>query len=135
MEWTFTLEEIQSVASGVLKHWNGERVIAFHGEMGAGKTTFIHALCDQMLVQDVVGSPTFSLVNEYHSPTHGFIYHIDLYRLNSIEEAVQAGIEDCFYSGNMCLVEWPERVPALLPEDSLDLFLSVVSEATRLIRL
>ncbi len=109
-------------------------VIALHGEMGAGKTTLTHALCDAKGVKDVVSSPTFSIINEYQFEENGQskkIFHIDLYRLKDEEEAVQAGIEDCFYSGHICLVEWPEKTPLLLPDSTQHIYLQVVDAQTR----
>lgn len=109
-------------------------VIALHGEMGAGKTTLTHALCDTKGVKDVVSSPTFSIINEYKFEENGQskkIFHIDLYRLKDEEEAVQAGIEDCFYSGHICLVEWPEKTPSLLPDSTQHIYLQVVDAQTR----
>ncbi|MDQ6815329.1 MAG: tRNA (adenosine(37)-N6)-threonylcarbamoyltransferase complex ATPase subunit type 1 TsaE, partial [Bacteroidota bacterium] len=102
-----------------------------HGDMGAGKTTFIHALCDHLGVTSAIGSPTYSIINEYKSEKIGEIYHMDWYRLKDEEEALQAGVEDYLFSGNFCLVEWPNRAPALLPEDCLHLLISTLDEETR----
>jgi tRNA threonylcarbamoyladenosine biosynthesis protein TsaE len=88
--------------------------------MGAGKTTFIHALCQLKGVTDMVGSPTFSIINEYQFPG-GKIFHLDLYRLKDEEEALRAGVEDVLYSGELCLVEWPDRAPGIFPPGTLDL--------------
>jgi len=102
--------------------------------MGVGKTTFIHALCDAKGVKDVVGSPTFSIINEYVFTEKGQIkkiFHIDLYRLKDEEEAVQAGVEDCLYSDHVCLVEWPENAPGIFPEDTLHVYIKVLDEKTR----
>src|SRR5262249_191772 len=114
------------------QQWGGKKVFAFHGQMGAGKTTFIHALCDVMKVTTAVGSPTFSIINEYGYPG-GVVYHIDLYRLKDEEEAMRAGVEDCLYSGATCLVEWPERAPALFPADTVHVYLEAAEDETRLI--
>jgi tRNA threonylcarbamoyladenosine biosynthesis protein TsaE len=114
------------------------RVIAFHGNMGSGKTTFIHSLCDALGVKDVVGSPTFSIVNEYfflENNKEGKIFHIDLYRLKDEQEAIQAGVEDCLYSDHICLVEWAEKVPSLLPDDSLHVFMESMNAQTRKLRI
>src|SRR5204863_8690333 len=116
----------------------GARVIAFHGNIGAAKTTFIHALCDALGVQDVVGSPTFSIINEYffvQNSEQKKIFHIDLYRLGSADEAVRAGVEDCLYDDHVCLVEWPEKIAALLPPDTLHVFMDFVDEETRKLRI
>ena len=132
-EWTFTMAGIQPVAEA-LWHWAGGRnVLAFHGQMGAGKTTFIHALCNAKRVSSTVGSPTFPIINEYSYPG-GILYHIDLYRLKDEEEAIRAGVEDCLYSGNICLVEWPERVETLFPDDTLHVYIEAINKHTRTIR-
>jgi tRNA threonylcarbamoyladenosine biosynthesis protein TsaE len=132
MEWQFTLDNIKDTARQLWQHANGRTVLAFYGQMGAGKTTFIHALCDEKKVQSTVGSPTFSIINQYNSP-QGMLYHIDLYRLKDEEEAVRAGVEDCLYSGDTCLVEWPERAEGIFPEDTLKLQVRVVDRDTRII--
>ena len=95
-------------------------VFAFYGKMGAGKTTFIKAVCEELGVTDVVNSPTFSIVNEYRSDTTGeLIYHFDFYRIQRLEEVYDMGYEDYFYSGALCFVEWPELVDELLPGDAV----------------
>ena len=134
MNQTFTLDEIQSTAKTFLQFVVHRKVFAFHGQMGAGKTTFIHALCKEWEVKDIVSSPTFSIINEYESKT-GRIFHIDLYRLTDLEEAIQAGVEDCICSGNRCLVEWPEIAAALFPEDTVHVYLYTINEQTRHIRI
>ena len=98
--------------------------------MGAGKTTFIHTLCDLRGVTDVVGSPTFSIINEYLFPG-GMIYHIDLYRLKDEEEALRAGVEDCLYSDHVCLVEWPEKAPGIFPPGTVHAFIEVIDSDSR----
>jgi tRNA threonylcarbamoyladenosine biosynthesis protein TsaE len=132
-EWMFTLDTIQAVAAGFWQRFGGRKVFAFHAQMGAGKTTFIHALCDVMKVSSRVSSPTFSIINEY-GYEGGIVYHIDLYRLKDEEEAIRTGAEDCLYSGNICLVEWPERAPAMFPADTVHVYLEAVDEQTRLMR-
>jgi tRNA threonylcarbamoyladenosine biosynthesis protein TsaE len=134
MEIRFTLEGIQEAASQFWKVAGNAKVFAFHGQMGAGKTTFIHALCDVRGVTSTVGSPTFSIINEYVWPG-GTIFHIDLYRLNDAEEAIRAGVEDCLYSGNTCLVEWPERAAPLFPDDTLSVHIQALDPQTRLLRI
>ncbi|MCZ2460664.1 MAG: tRNA (adenosine(37)-N6)-threonylcarbamoyltransferase complex ATPase subunit type 1 TsaE [Chitinophagales bacterium] len=134
MEWIFSLNEILGTAISFWKEVKDRKVVAFHGPMGSGKTTFIHALCDVKKVRDVVSSPTFSLINEYSFEEKGKelkIYHIDLYRLRSETEAFDAGIEDCLYSGHICLVEWPEKALSLLPEDTLHVYLEAVNADKR----
>lgn len=135
MTLSFTLTEIRKAAEQVFKFGKDKKVWAIHGEMGSGKTTFIHALCENLGVTSTIGSPTYSVINEYKSEKAGTIYHMDWYRLKDEEEAVQAGVEDCLLSGNVCFVEWPDKAPALLPEDCLHVLLTVVDEQTREISL
>ncbi|HTQ66095.1 MAG TPA: tRNA (adenosine(37)-N6)-threonylcarbamoyltransferase complex ATPase subunit type 1 TsaE [Puia sp.] len=130
MEWLVTLKNIQSVAKKIWQQFQGKKVFAFHGYLGAGKTTLIHALCEARQVSSPVGSPTFSIINEYISPD-GKIFHIDLYRLKDEEEAIRAGVEDCLYSGEICLVEWPERAPGIFSSDTIHLFIDTVDRDTR----
>jgi tRNA threonylcarbamoyladenosine biosynthesis protein TsaE len=134
MERLFKLEQINQTAAECWKAVYPKKVIAFHGNMGAGKTTFIHALCKAKKVKDVTGSPTFSIINEYLFEEAGAIkkiYHMDLYRLKDEEEALQAGVEDCLYSGHICLVEWPEKAPELFPPDTVHVFIEVIDSDTR----
>lgn len=134
MELSFTLDTIKDAAVSFWKIANDAGVCAFHGQMGAGKTTFIHALCDVKGVKDPVGSPTFSIINQYSYTEEGRekkLFHIDLYRLRDEEEAMRAGVEDCFYSGDTCLVEWPEKATGLLPGNTLHAELQVTGPASR----
>lgn len=132
MQLESTLENIRQTARRFWELIDGRKVIAFYGNMGAGKTTLIHALCDEKGVTSTVGSPTFSIINEYSYPG-GRIFHIDLYRLKDEEEAVRAGVEDCLYSGDICLVEWPGRAEGILPEDTARIEIQVIDQATRTI--
>ena len=134
MELTVTLSTINEKA---LEFWSAvqsSNVIAFHGQMGSGKTTFIHALCEVLQVSSTISSPTFSIINEYSYP-RGTIYHIDLYRLKDEDEAIRAGVEDCLYSGNVCLVEWPEKAPGIFPETTRHVEIEFVDTQTRRLRL
>ena len=127
MELIFELENIRQAAKKFWEQVQDKKVFAFHGTMGAGKTTFIHALCDIKGVNSTVGSPTFSIINEYSYPD-GNIYHIDLYRLKDEEEAIRAGVEDVLYSGNICLVEWPERIPDLFPDNTIHIYIDAIND-------
>jgi tRNA threonylcarbamoyladenosine biosynthesis protein TsaE len=134
MELTFSLSTIHENATEFWNLFSEPRVIAFYGEMGAGKTTFIHALCDVKGVKDRVGSPTFSIINEYeysNDAGSGIIFHLDLYRLKNEEEAIQAGVEDCLYSGEICFVEWPEKAEGLLPENTLHVSITPIDSSNR----
>ncbi len=138
MEWQFSLTNINEVANSFWKEMGSRKVVAFHGQMGAGKTTFIHALCDAKKVKDVVGSPTFSIINEYAFSENGLegkIYHIDLYRLKDEEEAIRAGVEDCLYGDHICLVEWPEKAAGLFPDDTVHVYLEAVDSQTRKLKI
>lgn len=134
MELNIKLHDIRKMAETVWKVVGDAKVIAFHGEMGSGKTTFIHALCEVKQVSSTIGSPTFSIINEYVFPG-GTIFHIDLYRLEDEGEAIRAGVEDCLYSGNICLVEWPEKAPGIFPENTLNVYLDFIDSQTRRLRL
>ena len=109
------------------------RVFAFHGNMGAGKTTLIKQLCEEMGTQDVVNSPTFAIVNVYDvsTPYVGEVYHFDCYRLKDIREAMDFGAEEYLYSGNYCFIEWPEMISVLLPEDTVDVYIEVLDNGER----
>ena len=131
MDVLFTLPQIKKAAATFLGAVNNHKVIALHGEMGAGKTTFVHALCDELGVQNAVSSPTFSIINEYRTAAGKTVYHLDLYRLKSVQEALDAGVEDCFYSGNLCLVEWPEVAPSIFPENTLHVYIEITGNDER----
>ena len=130
MEIRFQLQDIEAVAGQFWELFPLPTVFAFHGDMGAGKTTFIHALCTVKGVTDTVGSPTFSIINEYRY-SGGKIFHIDLYRLKDEEEAIRAGVEDVLYSGEICLVEWPDRAPGIFPPETAEVWLEVIDPDTR----
>jgi len=138
MEWIFSLDNINKVANEFWKLTEGKTVFAFHGQMGAGKTTFIHALCDVKEVKDIVSSPTFSIINEYDYLCEGTkkaLFHIDLYRLKDEEEAIRAGAEDVLFSGYICLVEWPEKAANIFPEHTVHIFIELVNEKTRKLKI
>lgn len=111
-----SLDNIRAAAREFVKNMGEGNVYAFYGKMGAGKTTFIKAICEELGVDDVITSPTFSIVNEYRSETTGeLIYHFDFYRIKKLEEVYDMGYEDYFYSGALCFLEWPELIEELLP--------------------
>ena len=126
-----SINDLPEAADAILEALNGRSIVAFWGEMGAGKTTLIRALCDRLGVTDTVTSPTFALVNEYHTETGEPIYHFDFYRINRIEEVFDFGYEEYFYSGDLCLVEWPEKIEPLLPEHTMNVRITVDSETAR----
>lgn len=124
-----SLSQLPEAAARFADALGNRRVIAFHAQMGAGKTTFISALCEHYGVEpDQVNSPTFAIVNDYPSP-QGSIYHFDLYRLKDFEELLDMGAEDYFYSGHLCLIEWPDLAVDILPEDTLHVNISVDAES------
>lgn len=127
------LTELPKAAKEFVGLMGDHTVFAFYGDMGAGKTTFISELCKALGVdEDDASSPSFSIINEYRSSTTAeLIYHFDLYRLESAEEAYDIGVEDYFYSGAVCLLEWPERIEELLPEDTVKVQLKVNPNQTR----
>lgn len=111
-------------------------VFAFYGKMGAGKTTFIKAVCEELGVEDVITSPTFAIVNEYRSETNGeLIYHFDFYRIKKIEEVYDMGYEDYFYSGALCFIEWPELIEELLPDGAVRVTITEVEEGKRTVEI
>ena len=109
------------------------RVFAFYGKMGAGKTTFIKAICEALGVKDVVTSPTFAIVNEYADAVGEPVYHFDFYRIKNLKEAYDIGCEEYFYSGSPCFIEWPEMVEELLPEDTVSVTIEVLEDESRTI--
>ncbi|MBP5725420.1 MAG: tRNA (adenosine(37)-N6)-threonylcarbamoyltransferase complex ATPase subunit type 1 TsaE [Bacteroidales bacterium] len=126
-----SIDEIAQAARDFKAAIGDHRVIAFHGEMGAGKTTFIKALCAEFGVTDNVASPTFAIINEYLTPSDETIYHFDLYRLETIADLQNIGAEDYFYSGNLCLIEWPDIAEPLLPANTLHVTITVLPDKTR----
>lgn len=112
---------------------NQQKVYCFNGEMGAGKTTFIKAICEDLGVEDTVNSPTFSIVNEYKSKEDGTIYHFDCYRIEDVQEALDMGAEEYFYSGNYCFIEWAENIAAILPDDAVMVNIEEMDDGVRMI--
>lgn len=132
MKYSYTLNQINEAAAKCIRSSNNRMIWTFDGEMGAGKTTLIKAVCKQLGVVDEVSSPTFSLVNEYKTTFGKTIYHFDFYRIKNIEEVYDIGYEDYFFSGNICLIEWPEKVSELLEnEDVFEIKIEKVSENER----
>ena len=128
------LSDIDAVAQKFVDNMGNRNIFAFYGEMGAGKTTFIKALCKILGVAETITSPTFSIINEYRSDTTAeLIYHFDLYRLESLEEAFDIGVEDYFDSGALCFLEWPERIADILPNDTVKVSIIVNDDDTRTI--
>ncbi|NOZ46182.1 MAG: tRNA (adenosine(37)-N6)-threonylcarbamoyltransferase complex ATPase subunit type 1 TsaE [Chlorobi bacterium] len=128
-----SLKTINKTAKHFLDFADNYNIIAFYGDLGAGKTTFIKAICNLMKIKDKVSSPTFSLVNEYKKPDGQSVYHFDFYRINDIEEAYDLGYEEYFYSQNLCLIEWPEKIEILLPENCLRVRITEIEQGKRLI--
>lgn len=127
------LDRINDAAKQFIEKMGDNTVFAFCGDMGAGKTTFIKAICEHLGVEDVINSPTFAIVNEYRSGSGELIYHFDFYRINKPEEAYDFGYEDYFYSGALCFIEWPEKVEDLLPPDSVDVFIEESDNGSRVL--
>ncbi len=126
-----TIEELPKVAEAFLKHFPNERLFAFYGKMGAGKTTLIKALCRALGSIDPITSPTFALVNEYSTADNERIFHFDFYRIKSMEEALDIGFDDYIDSGKYCMMEWPENVEDLLPEEMVKVEIEVLDNSAR----
>ena len=133
MKITITsLDNIQEAAQEFLNNLGDNKIFAFYGKMGAGKTTFIKAICEALDVDDVITSPTFAIVNEYTSNKLGEpIYHFDFYRIKKLDEVYDMGYEDYFYSANLCFLEWPELIEDLLPEDAVKVTITANEDGTR----
>lgn len=128
-----TLSDLQTIAEALLVDFKSNKVIAFYGEMGVGKTTLIKELCKVLGVEDVANSPTFSIVNEYLSNNKEAVYHFDFYRIEEEDEVFDLGYEDYFYSDSYCFIEWPEKIPNLLPDNVVKVTLGLDEENNRLI--
>lgn len=127
-------DDLIAVASNLLQHLGERKIIALRGSMGAGKTTFIRYLAKAMGIEDMVSSPTYGYVNEYESSFYGKVYHFDLYRLDTIYQAYDIGIEEYIYSESVCIIEWPEIISDLLPDETLWVEIEVSEEGNRLFR-
>lgn len=138
MEKTFlckSLEDLPEIADQLLKLVPEDKIFAFKGNMGVGKTTFIKVLCKKLAVVNEVVSPTFSIINEYYSESFGSVYHFDFYRINKVEEVLDIGYEEYLYSGNYCLMEWPEKIENLLPENMVYVTIENLDDIARSIHI
>lgn len=126
-----TLSQLEKVASEFIQHMNNKTVFAFYGNMGAGKTTFIKAVCRLLGVKENITSPTFAIVNEYLAANDTLIYHFDCYRLKNLKEAYDIGAEEYFYSGHLCFIEWPEKIEDLLPSNVVNITINVLPNEER----
>lgn len=130
-----SLADINEAAKTFVENMGDGKVFAFYGKMGAGKTTFVKAVCECLGVDDVITSPTFAIVNEYTSATTGdAIYHFDFYRIKKLEEVYDMGYEDYFYSGSLCFLEWPELIEDLLPEDTTKVTIEETADGSRVVK-
>ena len=135
------LENIREAAQEFIVNIGSHRVFAFYGKMGAGKTTFIKAICEELGVKDVITSPTFAIVNEYSLTSHllpltsDSVYHFDFYSIKKLEEVYDMGYEDYFYSGALCFIEWPELIEEVLPDDAVKVFIEENADGTRSVKL
>lgn len=127
------LSEIKTAARQFIEQMADNTVFAFYGSMGAGKTTFVKAVCEELGVAETITSPTFAIVNEYKDKHGQPIYHFDFYRINKLEEAFDFGYEDYFYSGNLCFIEWPELIEPILPENAVKISIVEQDCGSRLI--
>ncbi len=130
-----SLADINEAAKTFVENMGDGKVFAFYGKMGAGKTTFVKAVCECLGVEDVITSPTFAIVNEYTSATTGdAIYHFDFYRIKKLEEVYDMGYEDYFYGGSLCFLEWPELIEDLLPEDAMKVTIEETENGARVVK-
>lgn len=126
-----SIDDLKYVAEAVINQLDGRNVVALCGAMGAGKTTLVSAIMEYLGSTDTVTSPTFALVNQYNTTTSDVVYHFDFYRINRIDEVFDMGYEEYFYSGDLCLIEWPELIEDLLPEDAMVVRIEVLSPTER----
>ena len=129
-----SLDTIHEAAKEFLQNMGDGKVFAFYGKMGAGKTTFVKAICEELGVEDVITSPTFALVNEYTAGDGSPVYHFDFYRIKKLDEVYDMGYEDYFYSENLCFIEWPELVEPLLPENTVKVHIAENDGGARIIK-
>lgn len=134
MKITFSLDQLEEVATKIITD-NPNKVLLFHGDMGVGKTTLIKQLCKTLGVTDATSSPTFSLVNEYHTANNQKVYHFDFYRLNVEAEALDMGVDDYLYSGSWCFIEWAEKIPNLIPQDHSTITIELLPNGNRVLEL
>ena len=135
------IDHIREPAREFIEHIGEHRVFAFYGKMGAGKTTFVKAICEELGVDDVITSPTFAIINEYttaHQPSDislqtSTIYHFDFYRIKKLEEVYDMGYEDYFYSGALCFIEWPELIEEILPDDAIRVSITEQEDGSRVV--
>ncbi|HEV7329836.1 MAG TPA: tRNA (adenosine(37)-N6)-threonylcarbamoyltransferase complex ATPase subunit type 1 TsaE [Flavisolibacter sp.] len=138
MDVAISLNDLPGFSTRFWEWVGNTTVFLFHGEMGAGKTTLIEALCAAKGVKERMGSPTFSIINQYVYTEKGdekTIYHIDLYRLKDEEEIIQAGVEDCVYSGSICMIEWPQKAPGLFDSTAANIFIEPLSDTQRRVKI
>lgn len=126
-----SIDKIGESAAQFIEAMGDKKVFVFYGKMGAGKTTFIKSICEQMGVEDVINSPTFAIINEYEDKNGNPIYHFDFYRINKEEEAYDFGYEDYVYSGNVCFIEWPEMISNLIPADAVEVHICENEDGSR----
>lgn len=129
------LAHIHDAAKEFIKAMGNDTIFAFYGEMGAGKTTFIKAICEELGVKDVITSPTFAIVNEYTDGNGNPIYHFDFYRIKKLDEVYDMGFDDYIDSGNLCLMEWPELIEDILPEEAKKVTITVGEDGSRTVRI
>ena len=127
------IDHIREAAREFVEHIGDHRVFAFYGKMGAGKTTFVKAICEELGVEDVITSPTFAIINEYGRLGGASIFHFDFYRIKKLEEVYDMGYEDYFYSGALCFIEWPELIEEILPDDAVRVSINEQEDGSRLV--
>ena len=129
-----SIDKIGEAAKEFVAAMGDRKVFAFYGKMGAGKTTFIKAVCEELGVEDVINSPTFAIVNEYVDGHGEPIYHFDFYRIKNLQEVLDIGYEDYVYSGNLCFMEWPELIESILPEDAVKVIIEEEEDGERIVK-